>query len=96
MAGAQPQITHIIVHDAQVNQETGYVTYTVKTRTTEGKLTWDGPLVQYGVDAQALRDRFNGDLAEWEAYVAKEHQALTGVHVAFVDAVIKRIGAVIG
>jgi len=88
--------TEIVVHDVHVHPETGHITYTVRSRTTDGKATWDGPLKQYGIDRQALRDRFHGSIDEWEAHVALEHAPFCGADPQEVQDLIKRKGKVIG
>lgn len=88
--------TEIVIHDASVHPSTGHVTYVLKARTTDGKASWEGPKASYGVDAHTLRDRFNGDLAQFEQWAASEHKSLIGANPELVDAVGKKKGAVIG
>lgn len=88
--------TEIHVHDVSVHPSTGHVTYVLKARTTDGNAVWDGPKATYGVDPHTLRDRFNGDIAQFEAWAASEHRALVGADPKLVDAVMKRKGVVIG
>lgn len=87
--------TKIIIHDVHIHPETGYVTYTLKAQTTDGNRSWMGPLKQYGTDQQQLRDRYNGDIAQFEAWAAREHRSIVGVHPEFVDEMMKRKGQII-
>jgi hypothetical protein len=87
--------TKIIIYDVHVHPETGYVTYTLQTVTKDGSRSWMGPKKQYGTDQQMLRDRFNSDIAQFEAWAAREHRAIVGVHPEFVDQMMKRKGQVI-
>jgi hypothetical protein len=86
-----PQTT-IIVHDVHVHPDTGHTTYTLKSETTNGNAKWTGPLRQYGIDRQALRDRFNDSIDEFEAHIAIEHRPFCGVHPADRDALVARKG----
>jgi hypothetical protein len=88
--------TEVIIHDVNVHPSTGHVSYVLKTRTTDGNASWEGPKATYGVDAQTLRDRFNGDIAQFEVWAANEHKSLTGPHPDVLEAVMKRKGQVIG
>lgn len=87
--------TKIVIHDVHVHPETGHTTYTLKAETTEGTATWTGPVKQYGVDPQMLRDRFNGDISQFEKWAANEHKSIIGAHPEYVDKMMKRKGCVI-
>ena len=87
---------NIVVHDSSVHPETGHITYTVKTQSTEGTATWDGPLKMYGCDAQSFHDRFNDDISQLENWIKQEHQRFMGANPDTVQAVGDRKGKVIG
>lgn len=84
--------TKIVVKDVHIHPETGYVTYHVQSETVEGNQTWKGPVKQYGCDTQMLRDRFNGNLEEFEAFIKSEHGPLVGAHPKLVEAAVARKG----
>lgn len=88
--------TQIIVRDYHVDRLTGHVTVRVQSHTEDGDVKWDGPMREYGVSAAALIDRFNGDISQYEAYVAQEHKVFMGVHDDMIGKLLQRKGAVIG
>lgn len=88
--------TQIIVHDVNVTPMTGHITYLVRTKTTKDNAEWYGPLRQYGIDQQMLRDRFHGSLDEFEAWIVKEHHSIAGAHPKLVEDVMARKGKVLG
>lgn len=89
--------TTVVIDDYDVNPMTGYVTVTVHTHTVdaERRSSWDGPSKKYGIDLQAFRDRFKGDIEAYETWVANEHKSITGPPTGLVDALTKRKGRVI-
>jgi len=84
--------TKIKVRDVTVHPETGHLTYHVYAETTEGQHTWPGPVKLYGCDPQMLRDRFNGNLEEFEAWVKSQHAPFVGAHPAIQKAAMSRKG----
>lgn len=88
--------SQIIIHDYHVDQNTGHVSVFVKTHTVEGSASWDGPTRRYGIDAVAFRDRFEGNVQQFENWVASEHRAYEGAHVDLVDHLLQRKGKAIG
>lgn len=88
--------TQVVVNDYRVDPKTGFVTVSVKCQTTAGSASWDGPTKDYGIDIQMFRDRFQGDIEAYEAWVAAEHKSITGPPTGLVDALTIRKGRVIG
>jgi hypothetical protein len=88
--------TQIIIVDYQQNAKTGYITVLVKSHTVDGGNSWDGPVMPYGVDTIAFKNRFGGDIAQFEAWVVAEHKSLTGANVTLTAALEARKGKVIG
>jgi len=82
----------IIVKDVQVHSETGYVTYHIYSVSQLDGVTYEGPIKQYGIDAQMLRDRYNGSLEQFEAHVKQQHAHLMGVHKGLVAQAMSRKG----
>jgi hypothetical protein len=85
-----------VVKNISVNRETGHIVYHVHTVNTEGNATWNGPVKDYGVDLQMLRDRFNGNIEEFEAWILKEHAPYVGANPELTDRLLKRIGGTLG
>lgn len=88
--------TKIIVDDTHVHMETGHITYTLIAETTHPSGAISRIKKQYSVDKQALRDRFNDDISQFENWAAREHSKFSGADLEFVDKILKRKGAVIG
>lgn len=88
--------TQVVVNHYHVDENTGRITVSVKCCTKHGSASWDGPSKQYSVDIQMFRDRFNGDIAAYEAYVAAEHRSISGPPIGLVDALKIRKGRIIG
>ena len=88
--------TKIIIVDYEQNGLTGHITVKVKTHTADGNSSWDGPIMQYGVDALAFRTRFSGDIEQFEAWVVSEHRANIGANQKLTEALLARKGKVIG
>ena len=86
----------VVIHDYKLDPNTGRVELHLKTQNTEGTATWEGPVKQYSCDQHMLRDRFNGNIEEFEAWCAREHQQLTGVHPDLHATLAARKGKVIG
>jgi hypothetical protein len=87
--------TNVMIHDYKVDANTGRIELHLKSKTVDGNATWEGPVKQYSVDPQMFRDRFNGDIAQFEAWASAEHKAVVGVPPGLTDALLKRKGSVI-
>jgi hypothetical protein len=90
------QESKIVVEDVMVNPATGHITLWVKTTTTDGKASWDGPLRGHGVDALRFHHQFGGDEEQLKSYVCALHQMYSGVHLDLVDRLMKMKGTSIG
>jgi hypothetical protein len=90
------QASEIVVEDVTVNPATGHITLWVKTKTTDGKASWDGPLRGYGVDASVFMYHLGGDVEQLKSYVHGRHRAYMGVHLDLVDRLMKMKGTSIG
>ena len=88
--------TAIVIHDYKVHPHTGRIEVHLKCRTVDGTASWEGPIMAYSADPQMLRDRFNGDLARFEAWAANEHKHNVGVPPGLPETLDKRKGTVIG
>lgn len=88
--------TQIIIHDVHVHHETGHVTYTLNAKTTHASGAITEVKKQYGIDAQALRDRFNDDISQFENWISQEHRKFSGADPVFVQKLLERKGTVIG
>lgn len=88
--------TQIIIEDYQQNPKTGHITVYVKSHTVDGNNSWDGPVMTYGVDAIAFKNRFGGDIAQFESWVVAEHKSITGADATLTAALEARKGKVIG
>ena len=89
-------VTQVVIHAYQADKDTGRIELHLKCRTVDGNHTWEGPVKQYSVDPQTLRDRFNNDVKVFEAWAAREHKSLVGIPDEVVSALMKRKGEVIG
>lgn len=85
----------VVIHDYKADAHTGRIELHLKVRNTEGSATWDGPVKQYSCDAQTLRDRFNGNLDEFEAWASREHRHNVGVKPGLHEELQARKGKVI-
>lgn len=88
--------TKIILVRYGQDQRTGHITVTVKSKTTDGDHTWDGPERQYGCDATSFRERFNSDPEQFEAWIASEHKQYLGANAKLMEHLDTRKGKVIG
>ena len=88
--------TEIVIHDYKVDPLNGGIEVHLKTKRTEGNNIREGRPKIYGCDRQMLRDRFNGNLEEFEAWAAREHGKLTGASESLKAQVAARKGKVIG
>ena len=88
--------TEILLVGYHQDQRTGHISARVKSRTTDGTSTMDGPEMVYGVDALAFRHRFNSNPEEFEAWIANQHRAYIGASQAIMEHLSKRKGMVIG
>lgn len=78
--------THMVIEGVHVHPDTGYITIRVKTVTTQGAATWNGPIRGYGMDAAAFQRRFNGDMEQVKDWLKSEHAPYHGTHVQLVAA----------
>ena len=88
--------TTVIIHDYRVDGNTGRIEVHLKCRTVDGKASWDGPVKQYSVDPQALRDRFNGSVGEFEQWAMNEHASIVGAPPGLAEQLAKRKGTILG
>jgi hypothetical protein len=88
--------SQVIVDDYHVHPQSGHITITVTTHTKTANSKWKGETKQYGCDIQTLRDRFAGDIQQFENWVAAEHKSMTGPPPGLAEAVMVRKGRVIG
>lgn len=85
-----------IIHDIGVHPQSGHITAWVKSVTTNGKASWDGPLRGYGVDAMMFHHHFAGDIEQVKSYILSLHTAYDGAHLELVDNLMKLKGQHIG
>ena len=72
--------TVIKVQDVNVHPASGHISVKVKSVTTQGTQTWEGPQRTYGVDAAAFQTRFQGDVEQLKAWIKSQHSCYHGVH----------------
>lgn len=77
----------IIVTDSHVHAESGYVSITVQTVTTQGNQTWNGAKRTYGMDALMFKSRFGSDIENVKTWIKSQHLAYDGAHQELMDAV---------
>ena len=80
----------VVIEDYSVDPKSGRVTVTVHTHTVDGNASWDGPSRDYSVDVQMFRDRFAGDISQFENWVANEHRSITGPPTGLANALSRR------
>lgn len=85
----------VVIHDYRHDAHTGRIEVHLKVKHESGNAEWHGPIRQYGCDAQTLRDRFNGNIEEFEAWAAKQHRSIEGIHPDMVQKLMERKGKVI-
>jgi hypothetical protein len=88
-------VTTVVIDDYRVDQRTGFIEVEVHCHTVDGNASWNGPSKQYGIDLQAFRDKFQGDIAAFEAWVSREHRSITGPPTGLTEALAKRKGKVL-
>jgi len=88
--------TEIILVRYRQDESSGYIAVTVKSRTTDGASSWDGPEMTYGVDAVGFVHRFNSSMEQFEAWVASQHQQYVGANRDLLTKLEARKGMVIG
>lgn len=88
--------TAVIIHDYKADAVTGRIELHLKCKHTDGASEWHGPVKQYSVDPQTLRDRFNGNIEEFEAWACREHQSIVGVRPGLHEELQSRKGKIIG
>jgi len=88
--------TKIILVGYRHDDHTGHVSVTVKSVTTDGNASWEGPERVYGVDSVAFVHRFNSDPEQFEAWVAGQHKQYLGAHNELTEHLKSRKGKVIG
>ena len=91
-----PAVTKVVIHEYKADANTGRIELHLKTQSTDGNATWEGPVKQYSVDPQMLRDRFNNSISDFENWAANEHKAVTGVRPDLHAQLQARKGKVIG
>ena len=84
--------TVLKIEDVQVHSHSGHISIKVKSVTTRGQQSWDGPVRTYGVDAAAFQTRFQGDLEQLKAWIKSQHTGHHGVHNDLVAALQKLKG----
>lgn len=89
-------VSEIVVLSISVDQRTGHITMSVRTRTKNGNAEWYGPTRNYGADAATFRGRFSGDMKQFTAWVASEHKMYVGAHAELTESLMKLQGQVIG
>lgn len=87
--------TSVVIHDYKADALTGRIELHLKCVTADGNAAWDGPVKQYSCDPQTLRDRFNGNIEEFEAWAAKQHQSIVGVQPGLTEKLAARKGQTI-
>lgn len=87
-----PAQTKVVIHDYKVDPMTGRIEVHLRCRTVDGNHSWDGPIKQYSVDPQTLRDRFNGSIDDFEAWAAREHRSIVGAPPGLADNLQARKG----
>jgi hypothetical protein len=85
----------VVIHDYKVDANTGRIELHLKSHTVDGNASWDGPVKQYSIDPQGLRDRFNGDIETFEAWAAGQHESIVGVAPGLAETLEARKGKVI-
>lgn len=87
--------TKVHIHDYRADKHTGRIELHLKCHTVDGNCEWFGPVRQYTADPQMLRDRFNDDINQFEAWAAREHRKFVGVHPDVEKMLMERKGKVI-
>lgn len=86
----------VIIHDYKHDKEFGRVELHLRTEIKEDTSTRFGETRQFSVDAQTLRDRFNNNLDDFEAWAVNEHKMIEEVHPDIVAQLPNRKGKAIG
>lgn len=86
----------IMVDDVHVDPHTGHITVWVYMHTEDGNVKLKGPRRGYGCDAGMFQGMFGGDIEQFNSWIVSQHQFLTGVHLDFVDTLMKMKGTHIG
>lgn len=76
--------TVIKIEDIGVHPHSGHINIRVKSITTQGNQSWEGPQRSYGCDAAAFQSRFGGDVDHLLAWVKSQHSCYQGVHTDLV------------
>lgn len=88
--------TSIWVRRINVHPHTGHTTVRLQSKTTNGTASWDGPLKDWGVDAETFYYRFGGSKQQLIDYLVGEHKAFMGRHAAFTEELTQLEGKQIG
>ena len=88
--------SEIFVRQVRVNPQTGHVAIRLQSRTTHDTASWDGPLKDWGVDAETFYYRFGGSKQQLLDYLVGEHKAFMGRHAAFTEELTQLEGTKIG
>lgn len=88
--------TRITITDYNVDSKSGHISVKVKSQTTDGNQSWEGPEMVYGVDAVSFVNRFHSNIEEFEAWVSSQHQQYRGASQQLIDALQERKGKIIG
>lgn len=84
--------TKVIVDDYRVNPNTGHIEVDVHCHSVDGEAEWHGKPRTYGVDLQLFRDKFAGDIAQFESWVAMQHRSIAGPPPGLANALVRRKG----
>ena len=88
--------TQIIVDDVRVDQVSGHILIRVHSVTTQGELTWNGPVRGYGLDASMFKHQFNNNIEQVKSWVCSSHLGYHGAHQSLVEKLGKLKGQIIG
>jgi hypothetical protein len=87
--------TSIVVDKVAVDSNTGYVSITVHSVTTNGTSTWNGPSQSYGLDTNQYANQFSSEISQVTAWIVNQHTAFNGANTTLTAALGTLVGQTI-